>query len=596
MFYGLFGLLVSRSPGPLTCDCLSVPIMKLRSFFILLGAGSAALLLVGIGFFFTLLGESPLSLLGADAKTVPAATVFVPKNAPFTASLLVNPDRLEAFRQVSAKPSERRRSHAEFKQFRDVLVGNTGLDYRRDIKPWLGREITLSQMTPDIDRDESNSLQPGYLLALTSENPRQSREFLDLFWQRQAVSGVSVVSEPYRGVTITYRQSQSPELTDLAPTLATAVLGDRFVLFANYPKVLREAINNFQVSTLNLANSEAYKRAIAALDSSQIGLVYLNLGNWRLTPDEIDALPIQPSLALGLALHPQGLLADTATIATAGREVQPPLLSAPIPALDYITAESPLVIAGTDLRNLWDETSTTLSGNETLRGVLGRSLDLLQKSWGVDLPEDIFSWVTEEYALALVPRPVAVPSGKDKPTDWVFVAKRTPEADAAIQQLDAIATDRGYSVGSFVLNDYTLSAWTQLKSIPIPNQNSKNKQVARKQMIEAEPRGVHATVGDYEIFATSVEAIDSAIHAVETGTIFSNPEFQNSLESLPRENDGYFYIDWDVSEPIIRKKIPLLRLLELSGKPFFDHLRSLTVTATGRENGVQRARVFAHLN
>ncbi|MGC9525705.1 MAG: DUF3352 domain-containing protein [Limnospira sp.] len=567
--------------------------MKLRSFFILLGVGSAALLLVGLGFFFTLLGESPVSLLGTQAKTVPTATVFVPKNAPFTASLLVNPDRLEAFRQVSAKPSERRRSHAEFQQFRDVLVGNTGLNYRRDIKPWLGREITLSLMAPDIDRDESNDRQPGYLLALTSENPRQSREFLDLFWQRQAVSGVSVVSEPYRGVTIAYRQPESPELTDLTPTLATAVLGDRFVLFANYPKVLREAINNFQVSTLNLANSEPYRRAIAALDSSQIGLVFLNLGNWRLTPDEIDSLPIQPSLALGLALHPQGLLADTALIATAGREVQPPLLSAPIPALDYIAAESPLAIAGTDLRNLWDETSTTLSGNETLRGVLTRSLDLLQKSWGVDLPNDIFSWVTEEYALALVPRPVPVASGKDKPTDWVFVAKRTPEAETAIQQLDAIATDRGYSVGSFVLNDYTLSAWTQLRSIPIPNQN---KKAAKKQMIEAEPRGVHATVGDYEIFATSVEAIDAAIHAVETGTIFSNPEFQNSLEFLPQENDGYFYIDWDVSEPIIRKKIPLLRLLELSGKPFFDHLRSLTVTATGRENGVRRAKVFVHLN
>ncbi|UWU50057.1 DUF3352 domain-containing protein [Limnospira platensis] len=279
-----------------------------------------------MSFFLTLLGETPLSLLGAKAKTIPTATVFVPKNAPFTASLLVNPDRLEAFRQVLAEPKQRQRSHQEFNRFKKILLGNTGLNYQRDIKPWLGEEITLSLIAADIDRDSSNDKQPGYLLALTSQNPQQSQEFLELFWQRQAVSGVMVTSETYRGVTITYRQRESVEL---APTLATAVLSDRFILFANYPKVLREAINNFQVSTLNLANSESYQKAIAALDSSQIGLVFLNLGNWELTPDEINALPIQPSLALGLTLNPQGLLADTAIIATTSEEFEPPLLSEP---------------------------------------------------------------------------------------------------------------------------------------------------------------------------------------------------------------------------------------------------------------------------
>ncbi|XDE64997.1 DUF3352 domain-containing protein [Arthrospira platensis BEA 1257B] len=155
-----------------------------------------------------------------------------------------------------------------------------------------------------------------------------------------------------------------------------------------------------------------------------------------------------------------------------------------------------------------------------------------------------------------------------------------------------MATERGYSVGSFVLGDYTLWAWTQLKTVPI---KSKNKTSARKQMIEAEPRGVHATVGDYEIFATSVEAIDAAIHGVETGNILTNPEFSNSLKLLSEKNDGYFYIDWDVSRDILRQQMPLLRLVELSAQPFFNHLRSLTISARGRENGVQKATVFAHL-
>ncbi|AMW27908.1 MULTISPECIES: DUF3352 domain-containing protein [Arthrospira] len=557
--------------------------MKLKSFFILLGIATATLLLVGVSFFLTLLGETPLSLLKANAKTIPTATVFVPKNAPFTASLLVNPDRLEAFRQVLAEPKQRQRSHQEFNRFKKILLGNTGLNYKRDIKPWLGGEITLSLIAADIDRDSSNDKQPGYLLALTSQNPQQSQEFLELFWQRQAVSGVMVTSETYRGVSITYRQRESVEL---APTLATAVLSDRFILFANYPKVLREAINNFQVSTLNLANSQTYQKAIAALDSSQIGLVFLNLGNWELTPDEINALPIQPSLALGLTLNPQGLLADTAIIATTSEEFEPPLLSEPPKALNYISANSPLVVTGRDLNDLWAQTSGTIGSNETLGGVLTRARVSIQESWGVDLPEDIFNWVTEEYALALVPHPIG-----DR-NDWVFVAKRTPLAATAIEALDAIATERGYSVGSFVLGDYTLWAWTQLKTVPI---KSKNKTSPKKQVIEAEAMGVHATVGDYEIFTTSVEAMDAAIHRVETGNILTNPEFSNSIKLLSGKNDGYFYIDWDVSRPILRQQMPLLRLVELSAQPFFNHLRSLTISARGRENGVQKATVFAHL-
>jgi len=50
------------------------------------------------------------------------------------------------------------------------LLANTGLDYRRDIQPWLG-EITLAVTTIDIDRDAQNG-QPGYLMALATNAAR----------------------------------------------------------------------------------------------------------------------------------------------------------------------------------------------------------------------------------------------------------------------------------------------------------------------------------------------------------------------------------------------------------------------------------------
>jgi len=42
-------------------------------------------------------------------------------------SLLVNPDRLESFRQVGARPGQRRRARQELNQ-KTNLLANTGLD------------------------------------------------------------------------------------------------------------------------------------------------------------------------------------------------------------------------------------------------------------------------------------------------------------------------------------------------------------------------------------------------------------------------------------------------------------------------------------
>ena len=126
-----------------------------------------------------------------------------------------------------------------------------------------------------------------------------------------------------------------------------------------------------------------------------------------------------------------------------------------------------------------------------------------------------------------------------------------------------------------------------------PNYGKENN---RKSAIETEAKGVRATVGKYEIFTTSVEAMDAALEAAATGSLVANQDFQTSIEPLPPSNDGYFYLDWPSSRAIWEKQIPLLRLIELSARPLFDHLRSLTVTSTGEITGIRKATIFMRLN
>ncbi len=572
--------------------------MKLRSFFYALAAGATLLLLIAVGGFFWLTSQSPLNLLREGTVTNPTATIFVPKQAPVMASLLVSPDRLEAFRQLVARPGNRGRSRAELNQLEDSLLGNKAIDYQRDIRPWLGDEITWAVTSLDFDRNQQNAAQPGYLLAVTTKDPQRASEFLQLFYSKQAIAGTAdLVFETYKGVNLIYKRpltqlepspgssphSQTPE------TLTSAVVGDRFVLFANHPKVLRDALNNVQAENLSLENDREYQQMLQTLTEPRIGLSFVNLpalAAW-ISKQAIptgDSFQGSDTVAIALSLNRLGLLAQTALLgATPSDESLAPALSKPVDALQYIPAQSALAIAGNDLNNLWNRLSTGVGSDDTLKALLDQTLASLQSRWGIQLPEEVFSWVKGEYALSLLPRP-----DKANP-DWIFVAQKADgaAAEASVEHLDTVAKERGLSVGSLPLGDKTITAWTKLitSATAIPG---KDDSLMR---LEAQVQGVHAEVGNYEIFTTSIEAMDQALKGLENSLVKSE-KFQSAIAPLPEQNDGYLYLDWMRSGTFIERQLPIVQVVELVGKPLFDHLRSLSISSYGIDNGVQRSKLF----
>ncbi len=578
--------------------------MKLRSFFSFLVVGVFALLALSAGGFYWLTTQTPLNLLNGGPTTTPAAAVFVSKQAPLLASMLVNPDRIEALRQVFATPAERSRSHAEFEQIKKSLLANTNLDYSRDIQPWVGDEITFAITTPDIDRDRNNGQQTGFLLALSSQNADRSQQFLDSYWKKQSANTKAVQFEQYKGVKLTYKklpptinqksQSISPlnrlnlPNSNLSSNFATASIGDssdlnnnhNFVLFANDPKVLRDAIDNLEVANLNLNNSPEYQKALQQLTQGRIAFGFVNIPEPETEKNPQVSLN---SLAVAVGVNRRGLVAQTALV-TSPENTAIPKLSEPVQALQYIPSASPFVVASTDLSNFWTQLSSTVGTNPEVSKLADRTLADIQTAWGINLPQDIFKWVKGEYALAVLP-------GTSNSSDWIFAAETSADSQKAIARLDEIARSKEYSIGSFTLRNQKITAWTQLTTNP--NYGNENK---GKSAIKTEAKGVRATVGKYEIFTTSVEAMDEALKASETGSLIANQDFQTSIEPLPTSNDGYFYLDWPSSRGIWEKQIPLLRLIELSARPLFDHLRSLTITSTGETAGIRKATIFMRLN
>jgi Protein of unknown function (DUF3352) len=550
--------------------------MRQNSLFGFLVAGVIVLLLIVIAGFYWFFGKSPVNLIGNGTASEPGAAMFVSKNAPAMVSMLVNPDRLQA------KNSDR-----ELSKLKTSLLANTGIDYKQDVQPWLGNEITLAVTSLDIDRDPANGRQSGYLMALATKKPEKSREFVDLLFSKRALAGENLVVEDYQGVKL---------ISDTSPSekglLVGASVGD-FVLFANDPKVLRDAINNVQAPDLNLTNSTQYQKALKQLPKGSLAAAFLNLPNvaeWqglKLSEATYD------SQIVSLALNPKGLLAETSLLASSATSPPSSQLSQPVGALDYIPGTAGLAISGVDLSNLdksdlaqlWKQLTTAISGSQKdVTSSLVQPLADVQKGWGINLQKDIFSWVQGEYAVALLPHQEQINP------DWVFVVEKSEGVPLSISRLDAIASSQGLNVSSLTLDNQKIFAWTKLTTVT-NNADSGSKSINLK----AKVQGVHTNLGNYEIFTSSIDTMDQVLK-VKDNSLVKNRNFQDSIAAIPRPNQGYLYLDWAKSHEIVERQIPILKLVEVVAKPFLDKVRSLIVSSYGSDTGLLKGGVFFQLD
>ncbi len=75
-----------------------------------------------------------------------------------------------------------------------------------------------------------------------------------------------------------------------------------------------------------------------------------------------------------------------------------------------------------------------------------------------------------------------------------------------------------------------------------------------------------------------------------------NPNFRRSIAAFPESNQGYVYIDWTKSQEFIESQLPILKFVEIIGKPFLNKLHSLTISSYDSNNMQLKAGIFFLLN
>ncbi|MEM1290889.1 MAG: DUF3352 domain-containing protein [Cyanobacteria bacterium P01_H01_bin.162] len=570
--------------------------MKSRTFYSAIALVAGLLVLVGAAGFWGLTSQNPRALLTQGGQTVPTAAQFVPRQAPMMAALLARPDRVWQLRQLLTPANRRFVARQEWQALKQSLETTVGWAYDADVRPWLGSEVTFAVTTPDLDHDETNGLQAGYLALLSCRDVEAAREALHVLWQQRAAQGRKLIFETVSGIPLIYDQapnrasskglrSAKAETVGLE-ALTSALVGDRYVLLANDPRVLRQAIATYQAPDVSLARAANYRTAIATLPPQRIGWVYANgprLLAWLGKADQAESSladagePTANFLFLSLRAFSEGLLGDTAIAAAPGQTfaVNQPHSAALTTALDLLPENTLFATTGSDLTQRVAASHRSLGGvsvaQRSFRALL-ESLSLSPDSASTEL----LPALPGDYTMGLLPGTT--------PT-WLFL---TPLAERqSWSAVDEFAKTQGINVSQVPLGDRTLTTWTR---VGVTRSNAQSPLSITTQVV-----GVHTVVQGHQVLATSLAGLEQVLQSVTTPSLVAQPAFGQLTEQFDQPGQALTYVNWPALAPTLIDQFPWLQAIAAAGQPLTGHIGAITISDYGSSESLQQGSVAIRL-
>jgi hypothetical protein len=569
--------------------------MKPRTFYSAIAIFVGVLLLVGGIGFWGLTAQNPRSLLLKGGQEIPMAAQFVPRQAPVMVSLLARPDRLWQLRQLLTPSSQRFVARQEWQTLQQGLNDFLGWDYDTNVRPWLGEEVSFAVTTSDLDHNADNGLQAGYLAVLTCRDVAAAQEALHLLWQQRAAAGRNLVFKSISGISVIYDQPLSdtpfPGLSSIslkrsAPaTLASAIIGQQYVLLANDPAVLQQALATYQAPDVSLAQAANYRDSIRSLPPERIGWLYANLPN-TFTWLGLDATASPPLSTEGQAASfvftsfrafPEGLLGDTAIAAAPGQSLpsrQPTAFPATA-AIRWLPPETLFATAGSNLSEVIQDLGHTIGGYTLTQRVLEGLLESLALPTAT-LPDDLVSSLKGDYVLGTL---------EGSTPTWVLMTQATdPEP---LDSFDTFVQSQGINVSQVELGDRTITAWTRIFLSKLSPTETAS---LRTQVV-----GVHTNIDGYEVLANSLSGLQQILGNLEISAQSTPTPFVELLDHLPLPVGNLVYINWPQLAPVLTNRLPWLRVIEQAGQPLTSHIGPVAVSGNGSRESSQKGGIAIKL-
>ncbi len=557
-------------------------VIKTRRPALLLTLGAAILLTVGGAAAYWWLSQRRIT-----PGELPVGAAVIPQSALMTFSFSTEERQWQRLREFGTPESQ-----AQLDQFladmRDRLLTDNGYIYQRDIRPWIGQEMTIAFLSPPVERsgapnseavEEEGSTPDGLdsevpavpttreqsmVLVMPIANPVQAQRSL----QRSNNTALETVAErTYKGLEIREVQGQSDQI------YSTTVLDGELLVMATDGAAIEQVIDTHQ-GRASLVDTPGYEQALAQVEVAQPFLrFYLNipatqalaLTNSPQPPSEPFAMPgvtlfrNQQGFAAAVTLESEGLqLQGLAWLDPNGGDRHGSSNTARrMPSL--LPAQTLMMVSGGNLQQLWEDHSQqpTVSTQNPFHPQNLRSG--LQSLTGLSLDEDLMPWMSGEFSLALVPTTVSTESsGASLSAGLVLLVQASDRraANQALEKLDQAVSQRyGFRVGEAQLAGRPVINWTSPFAALTVTRGWLEGNVA---------------------FLALGGPVASTILPSPGTSLSNNERFQAATASDLTSNNGHFFVDFSrLSE--IGNVLPLPQLPP-SNQVFVSAIQAIGVT------------------
>lgn len=395
---------------------------------------------VGVGAYFViqLLSHPPED----TAKFLPMETSFY-----VSLNLRPGPSQLLKIMEIKARFEEHARYDQRLEEYLDEIEQESGIDVREDLFPWLGPEIAFAITSVEGINDVPAMVS---FIGTTDTAAAESlvRKLIAFTEQEENIA----FQEGAIGDHITFSYAGRSQETG-----AHIALTEDYIVVASTPELLESTLGMMDSKgQTSLLDKPGFQKARDAAESPRFAILYADIaGVIDQAGEDLDPSELEPLRVIGDQL-PDFIVVSSAFIdmglrisTTFNTPEQSFALSAinSLGSAGLLPEDTLALISFVGISAAWEEFSDQYNRIGEPIG-LEDLLAEFEAETGIDLDNDIFRWMTGEFALALLPSEFRLGSFGDPETSVIhanaFVEfDDREEAQSGLDKIVAALTEQG---------------------------------------------------------------------------------------------------------------------------------------------------------
>ncbi len=496
---------------------------------------------------------------------LPLGANIIPQEALLTVSVSTEPSKWQQLREFGT-PQTQATLDNYLVGLRDRFLTANGYNYQQDIQPWVGEEVTLAVVSTQ------SPAQQAMVVVLPIAKLDLAAKLLS---QPKPLAQGKLSSRTYKGIQITETQGA-------AQNYSATVIDNNFLVISDNAKATEKAIDTY-LGKNSLLKMPGFREKFGEIaEENHFAQVYVNIpaaaslvnSDAKNNSPQIAQLQQNQGLATTINLEPEGIEFKSLSWLKPNSDRVHLVQNNAGKMQRLLPSETLMMISGGNLQQLWLDYLGSVKTNP-LTPIPPENLRAgIKNTTGLDLDEDLLSWMDGEFSLAIIPattKPDASPNDFALSLAFMVQAKDAEKAKKAFQEIDRV-----------ISNQYQFKI--------------QEAQVAGKPVVNwIAPYGTltatHGWLDENVAFFTLGAPLAEKIIPQPSVTLASTEQFQKALPSQLSPNNGQFFLNINRTF----KNLPLPQIIP-NQQIVLEAVRSIGVTTAVKDRHSIRYDIFMMLN